>query len=217
MTYDPLKDLMPVTQLTYAPLALVVSPVLPMKTVPELIQAAKNKPGEISFCSAGNGTSSHLGGELFKSMAQLDIMHVPYRSSTDCITDMIGGRITMMINPLPEMVALIRSGKLRGVAISSQKPMPNMPELPTVTSNGVPGYETSTWNGVMVPAGTPPAIIARLHKELLAALASPDIQKQFEEQSLVIVGNSPEEFASFLREETAKWAKLIKSAGIRIQ
>ena len=217
MTYDPLKDLQPVTQLTYAPLAMVVSPSVPMKTVQDVLKAARDKPGEINFCSAGNGTSSHLGGELFKSMAKLDIVHVPYRSSTDCITDMIGGRITMMINPLPEMVSLIRSGKLRGVAVSSLKPMPSMPELPAVSDNGVPGYETSTWNGVMLPAGTPQAIVSKLHAEIVAVLRSPEIRKSFDEQSLVTVGNTPEEFAAFIRNETTKWAGVIKAAGIKIQ
>jgi tripartite-type tricarboxylate transporter receptor subunit TctC len=144
-------------------------------------------------------------------------VHVPYRSSTDCITDMIGGRITMMINPLPEMVSLIRSGKLRGVAVSSLRPMPSMPELPPVSEGGVPGYETSTWNGVMVPAGTPQPVVARLHAELVAVLRSPEIRKSFEEQSLVVVGNTPEEFATFIRNETAKWAGVIKTAGIKIQ
>jgi tripartite-type tricarboxylate transporter receptor subunit TctC len=217
MTYDPQKDLMPVTQLTYAPLAMVVSPSVPMKTVQEVLQAARDKPGTLNFCSAGNGTSSHLGGELFKSMAAIDIVHIPYRSSNDCINDIVGGRITMMINPLPEMLPLIRAGKLRGVAISSLKPMANVPDMPPISASGVPGYETSTWNGVMVPAGTPTAIVERLNRELIAVLRSPDIVKQFEDQSLVIVGSSPAEFATFIRNEAAKWSEVIRKAGVRIQ
>lgn len=217
MTYDPLKDLAPVTQLTYAPLAMVVSPVLPMKTVQDVLKAAAAQPGALNFCSAGNGTSSHLGGELFKSMAKIDIVHVPYKSSTDCISDLIGGRMTMMINPLPEMVSLIRSGKLRGVGVSSLRPVASMPELPAINESGVPGYETSTWNGVMAPAGTPPAIIAKLHAEITAVLRSPELRKQFEEQSLVVVGNTPEEFGAFLRAETTKWAAVVRASGARIQ
>ncbi len=217
MTYDPQKDLLPVTQLTYAPLALVVSPSEPMKSVPEVLKAARDKPGSLNFCSAGNGTSSHLGGELFKSMAGIDLVHIPYRSSNDCINDIVGGRIRMMIHPLPEMLPLIRAGKLRGVAISSLAPMANVPDMPPIHTSGVPGYETSTWNGVMVAAGTPGAIVERLNRELIAVLRSPEIVKQFEETSLVIVGSSPAEFAAFIRNEATKWAEVIRKAGVRIQ
>ncbi len=217
LAYDPLKDLAPVTLMTAAPLALVVSPTLSAAAVKDVLSMALAQPGALNFCSAGNGTSSHLAGELFKSLAKIDIVHVPYKGSVECMPDLIGGRITLMINPLPEMIPLIKSGKLRAIAVSSLKRAPSMPDLPTVHDTGVPGYEVSTWNGVMVPAGTPPAIISRLNTEIVAVLRSAELRRQFEDQALTVMANTPEEFGAFLRAETAKWAGVVRASGARIQ
>jgi len=216
LSYDPLKDLAPVTLMTSAPLVLVSSPALPVKTVKELVSLALAKPGTLNFCSAGNGTSSHLAGELFKSMARIDIVHVPYKGAVECMPDLMAGRISLMINPLPEMLPLVRADKLRGMAVSSLQRAPSVPDLPTVTDAGVKGYEVSTWNGVMVPAGTPAPIITRLNTEIVALLKG-DLRKQLEGQSLTVIANTPEEFGAFLRAETTKWAAVVKASGARIQ
>jgi tripartite-type tricarboxylate transporter receptor subunit TctC len=216
LSYDPLKGLAPVTLMTSAPLVLVSSPALPVKTVKELVSLALAKPGTLNFCSAGNGTSSHLAGELFKSMARIDIVHVPYKGAVECMPDLMAGRISLMINPLPEMLPLVRADKLRGMAVSSLQRAPSVPDLPTVTDAGVKGYEVSTWNGVMVPAGTPAPIITRLNTEIVALLKG-DLRKQLEGQSLTVIANTPEEFGAFLRAETTKWAAVVKASGARIQ
>ncbi|MSQ64701.1 MAG: tripartite tricarboxylate transporter substrate binding protein [Betaproteobacteria bacterium] len=217
LSYDPLKDLAPVTLMTSAPLALVVSPSMNAATVKDVLTTALAQPGKLNFCSAGNGTSSHLAGELFKSMAKIDIVHVPYKGSTECMPDLIAGRITLMVNPLPEMISLIKSGKLRGIAVSSLRRAPSMPELPPVHETGVEGYDVSTWNGVMVPAATPAAIISRLHSEIVAVLRSAEVRRQFEESALTVIANTPEEFGIFLRAETAKWTGVVRASGARIQ
>ncbi|MBC7781996.1 MAG: tripartite tricarboxylate transporter substrate binding protein [Proteobacteria bacterium] len=217
LSYDPLKDLAPVTLMTSAPLILVVSPTTSAKTVKEVVALATAQPGTLNFCSAGNGTSSHLAGELFKSMAKIDIVHVPYKGSVECMADLMGGRISLMINPLPEMIPMVKSGKLRGIAVSSLQRSPSMPDTPPVSESGVKGYEVSTWNGVMVPAGTPAAVITRLNGEIVALLKSAELRRSLEEQSLTVIGNTPEEFSAFLRAETAKWAEVVKASGARIQ
>ncbi|MCA3077105.1 MAG: tripartite tricarboxylate transporter substrate binding protein [bacterium] len=216
LTYDPLKDLAPVTLMTSAPLVLVTSPAIAAKTVKELVSLALAQPGTLNFCSAGNGTSSHLAGELFKSMAKIDIVHVPYKGSVECMADLMGGRISLMVNPLPEMLPMIKSNKLRGMAVSSLQRAPSVPELPAVTDAGVKGYEVSTWNGVMVPTGTPGPVISRLHAEI-SGLLKGELRKQLEEQALTVIANTPEEFGAFLRAETTKWAAVVKASGARIQ
>jgi tripartite-type tricarboxylate transporter receptor subunit TctC len=216
LTYDPLKDLAPVTLMTSAPLVLVTSPAIAVKTVKELVSLALAQPGTLNFCSAGNGTSSHLAGELFKSMAKIDIVHVPYKGSVECMADLMGGRISLMVNPLPEMLPMIKSNKLRGMAVSSLQRAPSVPELPAVTDAGVKGYEVSTWNGVMVPTGTPGPVISRLHAEI-SGLLKGELRKQLEEQALTVIANTPEEFGAFLRAETTKWAAVVKASGARIQ
>ncbi len=216
LTYDPLKDLAPVTLMTSAPLVLVTSPALTVKTVKDLLGLAQAQPGTLNFCSAGNGTSSHLAGELFKSMAKIDIVHVPYKGTVECMSDLMSGRIGLMINPLPEMLPLVRANSLRGLAVSSLQRVPSVPDLPAVTDVGVKGYEVSTWNGVMVPAATPAAIINRLNTEIVALLKG-ELRKQLEEQSLTVIGNTPDEFGAFLRAETVKWAAVVKASGARIQ
>jgi len=216
LSYDPLKDLAPVTLMTSAPLVLVTSPSVPVTTVKELVALAQAQPGTLNFCSAGNGTSSHLAGELFKSMAKIDIVHVPYKGSVECMADLMGGRISLMINPLPEMLPLLKANKLRGMAVSSLQRASSVPDLPAVTDAGIKGYEVSTWNGVMVPAATPAAIIARLNAEIVTLLRG-ELRKQLEEQSLTVIANTPEEFGAFLRAETTKWAAVVKASGARIQ
>ena len=217
LSYDPLRDLAPVVLISAAPLLMVTHPSLPVKTVKELIALAKSRPGELNFPSAGNGTSSHLGGELFKSMAGIDIVHVPYKGSGQGLLDLISGRMSLMVNPLPEMIPFVQSGKLRGIAVTSAKRSHVMPELPTVGEAALPGYEIVTWNGILAPAATPRDIVARLHTEVVRLLRTPELKSHLEGLGLFIIGGSPDEFAQHLRSETQKWARVVKASGARIE
>lgn len=214
--YDPIKDLAPVVLISSTPLILVVNPSLPAKTVKEFITLAKRRPGEMLFPSAGNGTSGHLGGELFRSAAGIDAQHVPYKGSIQGITDLIGGRAHFMVTPLPEMIQFIQTGKLRGIAVTSVQRSAVLPSLPTVGET-LPGFDVTTWNGMMAPAGTPKDIIARLNGEVVKVLKLPATVNRMKELGLDIIASSPEELASHLRRETDKWAKVVKAAGARIE
>jgi len=216
LAYDPLKDLAPVILISAAPLILVTHPSLPVKSVKELIALAKSRPGELNFPSAGNGSSSHLGGELFKSTARIDIVHVPYKGSNQAIIDLIAGRMSLFINPLPEMIPFVQSRKLRALAVTSSKRSHVMPELPTVGEAALPGFDIVTWNGIMAPGATPRPIVMRLHDEVARLLRTPELKKQLEDQGLFIIAAAPEPFAQHLRTETDKWAKVVKAAGARV-
>ena len=216
MNYDPLKDLAPVILISAAPLLMVAHPALPARTVKELIALAKRRPGELSFPSAGNGSSSHLGGELFKSVAGIDIQHVPYKGSMQGMVDLISGRMQLMINPLPEMIPFVESGKLRGIAVAGLKRSAVMPDLPTIAET-LPGFEVTTWNGLMAPAATPKEIVARLNAEVVKLLKAPATMKRMTELGLDTIASTPEQFADHLRRETDKWAKVVKASGARIE
>ena len=215
MSYDPLKDLAPVILISSAPLLMVVHPALPAKTVKELIALAKRRPGELLFPSAGNGSSSHLGGELFKASAGIDIQHVPYKGSMQGMVDLISGRMQLMVNPLPEMIPFVESGKLRAIAVTGLNRSAVMPDLPTVAET-LPGFEVTTWNGLMAPAATPKDIIAKLNTEVVKLLKVPATAKRMNEIGLDTIASTPEQFAEHLRKETVKWAKVVKAAGARI-
>ena len=216
MSYDPLKDLAPVILISAAPLIMVVHPALPAKTVREVIALAKRRPGELLFPSAGNGTSSHLGGELFKATAGIDIQHVPYKGSMQGMVDLMSGRMQLMVNPLPEMIPFVETGKLRGIAVTGVRRSPVMPNLPTVAET-LPGFEVTTWNGLMAPAATPKEIVARLNAEVVKLLKAPATMKRMNELGLDTIASTPEQFAVHLRTETDKWAKVVKAAGARIE
>ena len=216
LAYDPLRDLTPVTLISAAPLILVVHPSLPVKSVKELIALAKSRPGELHFPSAGNGSSSHLGGELFKSTANINIVHVPYKGSNQAIIDLIAGRVSLFINPLPEMIPFVQSGKLKALAVTSQKRSHVMPQLPTIAEAALPGYEVVTWNGIMAPGATPRPIVNRLHEETARLLKSGELKKQLEDQGLFIIASGPDQFAQYLRAETDRWAKVVRASGAKV-
>jgi tripartite-type tricarboxylate transporter receptor subunit TctC len=215
LSWDPQRDFAPVSMLTASPLILCVHPSLPVKSTRDLIALAKKQPGELNFPSAGNGTSMHLGSELFNLMAGIKTVHVPYKGSGPGVLDLVAGRLHFMLNPMPEPVPFIKSGRLRGVAASTLKPISALPDLPPV-AEAIPGYEVLTWQGIVAPAGTPKEIIDRLNAVLLKALKDQEFAARLRGLGLEIFGTSPAQFAQFIRDENAKWAKVIKATGARV-
>ena len=217
LPYDPVGDFAPVTLVATVPNVLVVNPELPAGSVAELIALAKEKPGELNFASSGNGTSIHLSGELFKSMTGVDIVHVPYKGSGPAMVDLLGGQVQMMFDNLPSSAPQIAAGKLRPLGVTSKERSPTLPDLPTIAEAGVPGYEALSWFGVLAPAGTPDAIVATLQAEIAGVLADPAMRQRFAELGAVPVGGTPAEFATLIGTETAKWAEVVKNAGIKLE
>lgn len=212
-----LKDFAPITLATISPFVLVVNPTLPVASVKELIALAKSKPGALNFGSGGNGSVAHLAGEQFKALAGVQITHVPYKGSNPSIIDLIGGQLQLVIDNLPVLVLHVRSGRLKALALGTRKRSVLLPEVPTMIEAGVPGYEASTAFGVLAPAGTPRAIIARLNREIVTILRAPDLIERFAALGLEAVGSTPDEYAAHLRAELARYGKLIKSIGLKLE
>jgi len=209
------KDFAPVTMIGSMPNVLVVSPALGVASVDQLIQAAKAKPGQISFASSGNGTSPHLSAELFCAMAGIKMLHVPYRGSTPAVTDLLGGQVQVMFSPVSTVLPHIRAGKLKALATTGAKRSAIASDLPTVEELGLKGFETSVWFGLLLPVGTPTDVVAKVQAATHAALDQPDVQNLFRAQGIEVVKSGPDEFARFIRSETSKWAKVIQTAGIK--
>ena len=212
--YDPVKDFAPIAQIAVAQNVLVVHPSVAAKSVKELIAIAKAKPGALSYASAGNGTAPHIAGELFKSMAGIDMLHVPYKGSAPAVTDTLGGTTQVMFPSLIAASGHIKSGKLRGLAVTGLKRSPVFPDLPTVAESGLPGYEVVQWYGFFAPANTPKEAIAWLNREILAVLKDKDTAKKFADQGADVVTTTPEDFGKLVKLELAKWSKFIKEAKI---
>ena len=216
--YDIVKDFTPIAQISTAPNVLVVHPKVPARSVRELIALAKSRPGELNFASAGIGSSNHLSGELFRLMAGIDIVHVPYKGGSGAVTDLLGGVISMYFSTPPSSVPFLRSGKLRALAVTGAQRSAAVPDVPTVAESGLPGFENSAWHGVLAPSGTPQAIIAKLNSELVRIVRMPDVKAQLAIEGVDAVTNSPSaEFAAFIEQDVAKYAKLLKAAGIHIE
>ncbi len=213
--YDPVKDFAPVSQLTVSPTMLVVHNAVPAKSIKELVALAKAQPGGLTFASGGSGSGTHMAVELFKSMAGLDIRHIPYKGVGAAIPDLIGGRVTMMFSAIVVGLPVVREGKLRALAVTSLRRSSAVPELPTIAESGYPGFEYTSWSGLLAPARTPAAIVRKLHLESVKALALPDLRAKLTDLGLEVVGNSPDEFAAVIKSEIPKWANVIKEAGIK--
>ena len=215
LNYDLARDFAPVSQLTSGQYVIVVHPSLPVKSVKELIALARAKPGQLNFASAGSGNATHLAGELFKSLARVNIVHVAYKGSGPALTDLIGGQVQLMFSNLTSALPHVRSGRLRALAVTGEKRATVAPELPTVIEAGVPKYVVISWFGVLAPAGTSQGIIMRLNGEIERALRAPDVQERLAGEGAEPAPNSPERFAAFLRDEMMQWTKVVRSAGIR--
>jgi tripartite-type tricarboxylate transporter receptor subunit TctC len=216
LAYDPNRDFAPVTLLGTADIMIVVNAQVPVRSVGELLAYAKANPGKLTFASGGNGSISHLLGEYFKSMAGIDMLHVPYKGDAQMVTDLLGGQVNLAFGTAVAFLPHIKSGKLTALAVTNPQRSTTQKELPTVSEAGVPGYEAVQWFGIAVPAGTPKEIVQRLCDEIRAILALPDVQARFSELGFDVVGNRPEEFAAFLRAENAKWKRIAEIAGTRL-
>lgn len=213
--YEPVKDFAPVSQIALSWTMLVVNNAVPANNVQELVALAKAQPGGLTFASSGPGSAPHAAAELFKSAAGLDIRNIPYKGVPLAIPDLLAGRVTMTFGPTAVVLPLVRERKLRALAVTSPRRAPAAPELPTIAESGYPGFEATSWNGLLAPAKTPAMIIRRLHREAVNALALPDVRTKLSDLGLEGIGNSPDEFAAAIRSDILKWAKLIKESGMK--
>jgi tripartite-type tricarboxylate transporter receptor subunit TctC len=195
---------------------LVLNPSVPAKSVKEVIALAKAHPGKLTYASSGNGTSIHLSGELFKSMTGVDMLHIPYKGSSPAVTDLLGGQVNMMFDNIPSSLPHIKAGKLRALAVTGAKRSLLLPDLPTIAEAGVPGYESYVWFGVVAPAGTPPEIIARLNAALAKAAITPSFRDRLTEQGYDVLNSTPEYMTDSIRGEIAKWGKIVKASGAKV-
>ena len=216
MGYDPAQDLEPVSYVASITNVLAVPIDLPAANVQELIALARAQPGKLSFASSGAGSSTHLSSELFKSMAGIDVLHVPYKGSSQALTDLMAGRVSMIIDNMPSALPFIKAGRLRALGVSGSKRSPALPELPTIAEAGLRGYESLSWSGIAAPTGTPKEVITRLNREISAVLAQPDMRQKLADTGAEAVGGAPEIFAEHIRAEREKWSRLIKERGITI-
>jgi tripartite-type tricarboxylate transporter receptor subunit TctC len=215
LPYDPVKDFVPITQVFIAANLLVVHPDVPAKTLPELVALARTQPGKLTYGHAGVGTSQHLGGELLKYMAHVDIQPVAYRGTTAVLPDLLAGRLTMSFANIANALPLVREGKLRVFAVSSRERSAAAPDIPTMAQSGYPGFDAVPWFGLVAPAGTPPAIVDKVYRETVRVLARPDVRTSLGTLGLDLVGNSPAEFGALIKAEIPQWAAVIKGAGIK--
>ena len=214
--YDLTKDLVPVSQLTSSPMVVAVTPGLGVNSIKDLIALAKAKPGTLNFASAGNGASTHLAPELFSMMAGVKMNHIPYKGSAPALTDVMAGNAQVAFDFMTSAMPHVRSGKLKGLATTGAARSPAAPDLPTVAEAGVPGFEVVGWNGVMAPAGTPPDVIAKLNGAIKQALAMPDVAERLTGPGANVVWNTPADFGAFVKAEVAKWDKVVKASGAKI-
>jgi tripartite-type tricarboxylate transporter receptor subunit TctC len=216
MPYDHVRDFAPVILVAGVPNVLVVNPGLPVNSVQELIAYAKANPGKLNFASSGSGTSIHLAGELFKVMAGVQMTHVPYKGSAPALQDLLGGQVQLMFDNLPPSLPHIKAGKLRALGVTSLARTPALPDVPTIAESGLPGFDASSWFGVLAPAGTPPAIIAKLNTEIAKWLDTPEAKEKMLTLGANAAGGTPEDFAKHIAAETAKWAKVVKESGAKV-
>jgi len=216
LPYDPVRDFTPIALLATSPTVLVIHPSIPARNLKEFIALAKAKPGDLNFGSGGNGTTSHLTGEYFKTAAGVKITHVPYKGSAGATTDLLAGQIQMMFHGLHLSLPYMRTGKLRGLGLTSPKRSPLMPELPTISEAGLRGFEVNTWYGVLGPAGLSKDVVAKLNAALLKGVEQPAMRARLVEQGLDIIGSTPEQFARVIAEEKEKWAKVVQQSGARV-
>ncbi|MDB5856682.1 MAG: hypothetical protein JWQ76_371 [Ramlibacter sp.] len=217
LRYDPVKSFEPISLTHNTSNLLVVNPAVPARSVAELIELARKEPGKLTFASAGNGTTSHLAGELFKSLAKVDLTHVPYKGSAPAMVDFLGGRTSMMFDTASNFVDHIKTGRVRPLGLTGRKRSPAMPNVPTISETpGMADYDLSLWLGVLAPAGTPPDITARLQREIAVAMATPDLVRQMADAGIEVRLGGPQEFAALIRSDLARWSAVVKRADVKM-
>jgi tripartite-type tricarboxylate transporter receptor subunit TctC len=217
LPYDPIRDFAPVALLAQAPLVLVVHPSIPANTFADFVAYARARPGQLNYASNGNGSSSQLAAVMFDSMAGVDMVHVPYKGLSPALTDLLSGQVQVMFSSVVAILPHIKSGKLRGLAVTGSKRLPSMPDLPTIAESGLPGYDASSWYGILAPAGTPRDIVLKLNSELAKALEQPEVRNSLLAEGAEPVGGTPEQFAAHIRSEKERLGKLIRDARIRLE
>jgi tripartite-type tricarboxylate transporter receptor subunit TctC len=216
LPFDPVKDFTPLSLVASIPFAMIVHPSVPARSVQEFVALAKSKPGQLNYSSAGNGTSNHLAGELLKSMAGVDLVHVPYKGSAPALNDLIAGQVSLMFDLVLTAAPHIKSGAVRGLAVTGTQRSAVLPELPTVAETGLPGYEVSAWFGIFAPAGVPQPVAKRLNAEFVKVMQQPDLKQRLASLGADPLTSTPEEFSTYLRSEIDKWAKVVKASGMKV-
>jgi tripartite-type tricarboxylate transporter receptor subunit TctC len=214
LPYDPVKDFAPIAELASLPLMLVVHPSLPATNLKEFVALVKAKPGGWDYASSGSGTSPHLATEMFKSMAGIDLVHVPYKGNAEVMNALLGGHVKIYFTLVPAAIQHVRAGTLRALAVTTEKRLPYLPDVPTIAEEGYPGYEISSWQGAFAPAGTPKDVVAKINGELVRLVNTPDVRARMAHEGADPVGSTPEEFAERVKSEITKWSKVSKDAGI---
>ena len=216
LPYDSQKDLAPIVLVAQAPLVMVTAATSPYKTLADAVNAAKAKPGTVNFASPGNGTVAHLTGELFQTAAAVKMQHVPYKGAAQALTDIISGNVEIYMSSVPTLLAYIKQNKLRALAVTSAKRVDDLPQVPTINESGYTGFDAVTWFGFLAPAGTPKDVVTRLNTAFNAALSKPDLRKKLSDQGAEPVGGSAEQFATLIRDDVARWGKVVKQSGARV-
>jgi tripartite-type tricarboxylate transporter receptor subunit TctC len=216
LSYDPVKSFAPICLIASSPSVLVINPSIPAASLRELIDLAKAKPGQLNFGTNGNGTIPHMAAEMFKTLAGVDIVHVPYKGVGLAANDLIAGQIQLLFTVSSGLEPYLRAGKLRALAVAGNKRLATLPDVPTTAEAGLPGLETGTWFGLMAPRGTPPDVVQRLHAETIRALAAGDVRDALSQQAFELLGNSPDQFAEFIGSEIDKWARVVKTSGVKL-
>ena len=216
LPFDPQKDLAPVVTVAQVPLLIVVQPSLGVNSVKDLVALAKAKPARINYSSAGHGSTGHLTGELLKTRAQIEMVHVGYKGGGQALTDLLGGQIDMLVTALPTVEPFLRQGKLKALAFSSAKRVPGLPEVPTLAESGYTGFDVSSWYGILAPAGTPQDRVLRLNREIVKILAQKDVRDRFAALGTELVGDTPAQFAATIRADTLRWANVVRASNIRL-
>ena len=216
LPFDPIKDFAPVSLVTSAPYVLLVNPAVGVNSVKDLIALAKARPGKVLYASAGNGTAGHLGMELIKTMAGIDMVHIPYKGSPPALTDLLAGQVSAAFDNVLSAAPHVKAGKLRAIAVSTLRRSSALPEVPTVAESGLPGFEVAVWQGVLAPAGTPKPLVDKLYANIVRALDRPDMKERMAANGTEIIGSTPAEFASFIKSDLVKWAKVVQNSGARV-
>ena len=214
VSFDPIRDFAPITEIASLPMMLVVHPSLPVTNIKEFIAHAKANPKGLDYASSGPGTSTHLAGEMFKTMAGVNLVHVPFKGNAEVYNALLGGHIKVHFSLVPSAIAQVRAGKLRAIAVASEKRLPYLPDLPTIAESGFPAYEISSWQGILAPAATPAGVIAKVNGELLALLKAPAMRERMAKEGADPVGSTPDEFAKRVASEVAKWTKVANDSGL---